>query len=81
MIDCKDNKCRLRISGQVLSSPRSENGQIVTDPEELLSKLLGTGNSLFNNKQSRRMLQSINETMDDVILSSSNTMLAIKDDF
>jgi hypothetical protein len=80
-IDCKDNKCRLRIYSQLLSSPRSEYGQVITTPEELIAKLLETGKSQLNNKQARRMLQSMNDTIGDVIQSFNKAMLVKTGDF
>jgi len=78
-IDCKDGKYRVRIYEQFLSSPGG--GQVTTTPEELIDKILGTGKSLLNAKQARRMLESINSEMLSTLASVNRAMSAKTDDF
>ena len=78
-VDCKDNKYRIRIYGQVISSPNG--GQVTTTPEELIGKLLGTGKSQLNDKQARRMLESMNTEVLAMLDSIQKAMGAKTDDF
>lgn len=41
-VDCKDSKYRIRIYEQTLSSPGGDYGKVITTPESLIGKLLGT---------------------------------------
>lgn len=78
-IDCKDGKYRVRIYGQVLSSPGG--GQVTTTPEELIAKLMGRGWSPLNDRQSRRMLESMNSEMISTLASANRAMSAKEDSF
>ena len=77
-VDCKDNKYRLRVYEQTLSSP---GGEVVTSPESLIGKLLGKEKSAFNEKQARRMLESMDATMTTTIFAFNKAMMAKTDDF
>ena len=77
-VDCKDNKYRLRFYEQTLSS---SGGEVVTTPESLIGKLLGKEKSPFNEKQARRMLESMNATITTAIFAFNKAMAAKTDDF
>jgi hypothetical protein len=78
-IDCKDGKYMVRIYGQTLSSPGG--GQVTTTPEELIAKLMGRGWSPLNDKQARRMLESMNGEMLSALASVNRAMTAKEDSF
>ena len=77
-VDCKDNKYRLRFYEQTLSS---SGGEVITTPESLIGKLLGKEKSPFNEKQARRMLESMNATITTAIFAFNKSMIAKTDDF
>lgn len=80
-VDCKDNKYRLRIYEQTLSSQGGGSSQVITTPESLIGKLLGKEKSPFNEKQARRMLESMNATITTSIFAFNKAMIAKTDDF
>jgi len=81
-IDCKDGKFRSRISSINLA-PRdtSASGNFVTTPEELVDMLNGKSQIVgLNKNQARRLLESLNITIDNTMVSIQKA-LADKNDF
>ncbi len=81
-IDCKDGKFRSRMSSINLT-PRdtSASGNFVTTPEELVDMLNGKSQiNGLNKNQARRLLESLNITINNTMLSIQKA-LADKNDF
>ncbi|MDN3548825.1 DUF4468 domain-containing protein [Mucilaginibacter aquaedulcis] len=76
-VDCKENKYRVRVYEQTLSSPGNE---LSTTPESLIGKLLEKEKSPFNDKQARRMLESMNATITTTLFAFNKAMVAKSDD-
>ncbi|MDB5136029.1 MAG: hypothetical protein JWP37_2632 [Mucilaginibacter sp.] len=79
-IDCKDSVYRCRIFNMRLSYPKTTTtDDIDTNPEEMVSILTGKS-GVLNKNQARRMLESLNITINDTMLSLYKNMTE-KDDF
>jgi hypothetical protein len=81
-IDCKDGRYRCRIFNMTLISRElDQKDRIVTSPEEMVNILNGKGGvSGLNRNQARRMIESLNTTIDMTMMSLFKTMTD-KDDF
>jgi hypothetical protein len=79
-IDCKDSVYRCRIFNMRLSYPKTTTtDEINTNPEEMVSILTGKG-GVLNKNQARRMLESLNTTINNTMQSLYKSMTE-KDDF
>jgi len=81
-IDCKDNKYRCRMYKMTLSSQEAnKSDRTIITPEELTATLAGqTGGSGLNKNQARRMMESLNTTVNNTMTSLYKTMTD-KNDF
>jgi len=75
-IDVKDNRYRCRMYNMTLSTQETDKkDRTVATPEELVNTLTGKGNtSALNKSQARRMLESLNTTIDAAMASLNKTM-------
>jgi hypothetical protein len=80
-IDCKDNRYRCRIYNIILSTDEgNKSDRTIITPEELVATLTGKPEGVLNKNQARRMLESLNTTINDTMASLYKTM-ADKNDF
>jgi len=81
-IDCKDNKYRCRIYSMNLCHDKtnSNDDEINTSPEEMVNLLLGKNASVPITKgQAKKVLASLDATVDNTMMSLYKTMADNKD--
>jgi hypothetical protein len=76
-IDCKDGKYRCRIFNITLSSREPDpKDRTTTTPEDMVDVLTGKSSaSPLNKNQARRMLESLNTTINNTLTSLYKTMI------
>ena len=82
-IDCKDGKYRCNISSIVIKTPKTSQGPgtAITTAEDLMNDLIGKNNNpvIFNKTQSKRLLKSLNNVVNGVMLSLNQSVNSADD--